>query len=135
MTIPDPIAEIVALLQADLDVSEIAAGNVFGGGLPQTVREQMPVAAVVVTAAGGPGRRGYLRYRRTRIDTTCYGETLKQSWDLHAAVREVLETLDRDGSLFWAQTITDGVNAIDRVEQWPTCYAGYMVMSAADSDA
>jgi hypothetical protein len=133
--IPDPISEIVALLQADDDVSALTAGLVFGGGLPVNARADMPQPAVVVTAAGGPGRRGYNRYRRTRVDTTCYGQTLKESWDLHLAVRELLEGLGRTGSIFWAQTISDGANGIDRVEQWPTCFASYLVMSAAAADA
>lgn len=134
MSIPDPIAEIVALVAADADVAAICADNVFGGGIPISVKEQMPQAAVVVTASGGPGRRGYTRYRETRVDTTCYGQTLKESWDLHLAVREVLENLRRSGSLFWARTITDGTNAIERTEQWPTCFAGYLVMSADATD-
>lgn len=134
MPAPDVIAEIVALLSADNDVSTLAAAGVFGGGIPESVKETMPQPAVVVTAGGGPGRRGYNKYRNTRVDTTCYGQTLKESEELHRAVREVLENVRRSGSLFWAQTITDGLNAIDRVTQWPTCYAGYLVMSATDTD-
>lgn len=134
MAPPDPIAELVALLSGDDDVSALAESGIFGGGLPPTVREDMPNPAVVVTAAGGPGRRGYNRYRTTRIDTACYGKTLKQSSDLHLAVREVLENIRRNGSLFWAHTITDGTNALDPVSQWPTCLAGYLVMSADQTD-
>ncbi len=134
MTVPDPISEIIALLEGDNDVFALCGDNVFGGGLPADARAALPQATVVVTAAGGPGRRGYNRYRSTRVDTTCYGSTLKESWDLHLAVREVLEGIRRSGSLFWAQTIADGANAIDKVEQWPTCFASYLVMSAADTD-
>jgi hypothetical protein len=134
VSVPDPIGELVALLLDDSEVAEIAGQNVFGGGLPAEVRADMPQAAVVVTAAGGPGRRGYNRYRVTRVDTTCYGQTLKESWDLHAVVRELLENLRRSGALFWAQTISDGVNGIDPKERWPTCFAGYQVLSASDTD-
>lgn len=131
--IPDPIAEIVALLKDDPDVSAIAGARVFGGGLSTSARGQMPQAAVVVTPAGGPGRRGYNRYRVTRVDTTCYGATLKQSAQLHNVVREVLELLRRNGSLFWAKPASDGANALDPVTQWPTCYASYLVMSADEA--
>lgn len=134
MTIPDPVGELVALLKNDAAVTDLAGENLFGGGLPPDVRVEMPLAVVVVTAAGGPGRRSYSRYRRGRIDTACYGQTLKESWDLHAAVREVLEGIRRSGSLLWAQTISDGANGIDPRERWPTCLASYQVLSATDTD-
>ncbi len=135
MTIPDPIAEIVALLLNDLDVTDLVGDLVFGGGLTSEARKDMPQPAVIVSAAGGPGRRGYIRTRRTRVDTSCYGTTLKQSWDVHLAVREVLENLRRpSATLFWAETISDGANAIDPHEQWPVCFASYMVMSADAAD-
>jgi len=134
MSIPDPIGEIVDLLLDDSNVAELADENVFGGGLPATARASMPQAAVVVKPAGGPGKRGYNRHRTTRVDTVCYGSTLKESWDVHLAVREVLEGLRRDGSIFWVIVSSDGTNAIDPVEQWPTCFASYNVMSADEAD-
>jgi hypothetical protein len=132
VTIPDPISDLVALLREDSAVAALAGENVFGGGLPHDARIAMPQPAVVVKPAGGPGRRGYNLYRTTRIDTVCYGTTLKQSWDLHLAVRELLEELRRPGAIFWVTVSSDGANAIDPVEQWPTCFASYLVMSAID---
>lgn len=131
--IPDPIGELVVLLKADAAVAAIAGARVFSGGLPESGRGSMPQACVVVSPAGGPGRLGYNRYRRTRVDTTCYGVSLKESWDLHLVVREVLELLRRNGSIFWAEISSDGANALDPVEQWPTCYASYVVMSADEA--
>lgn len=132
MTIPDPIGDIITLLLADNAVTTLVDTNVFGGGLSDAARAGMPQPAVVVKPAGGAGRRGFELYRTTRVDTVCYGTTLKQSWDIHLAVREVLEELDRPGSIFWARIASDGANAIDPVEQWPTCFASYTVMSAVD---
>jgi len=129
MTTPDPVSEIVALLKADAGVAALAAARVYSGGLP-TNGLSMPQAAVVVSPAGGPGRRAFLPYRNTRVDTTCYGATLHGSWQLHLAVREVLENMGRSGSLFSAIVSSDGANAIDPVELWPVCYASYVVMSA-----
>lgn len=133
MTIPDPIAELIVLLEADTDVIALAGDNIFGGSLTADAKQNMPQPAIVVAPAGGPGRRGYTNWRRQRVDTTCYGATLTQSWLLHLAVREVLENLQRNGSLFWAETLSDGTNAIDPRTQWPTCFATYMVASAAEA--
>lgn len=128
MTIPDPIGDLVSLLAADTATKALVGSRVYGGGLPPNL--SMPQPAVVVKAAGGAGRRGYNKYRTTRIDTVCYGTTLKQAWSVHLAAREVLEGLDRPGSVFWVTASFDGASALDPVTQWPTCYASYTVMSA-----
>lgn len=133
MTIPDPIQEIRTLLLADADVASLVGTNVFGDELPESVRETMPAPVVVLLDAGGPGRVSMNLYRRTRIDTLCYGQTLSQSAQLHRYVREVLETMDRPtGTLFTAETSSDGTNRRDPVTQWPLCIASYLVMSATD---
>lgn len=133
MSIPDPIEEIRTLLLDDDDVATLASDRVFGGTLTDAAREGMPQAAVVLKPAGGPGRRAIEKWRVTRVDTICYGRTLKESYQLHLYVREVLETMDRPSpTLFSAEMSMDGTNAIDPVEQWPTCFASYRVMSAID---
>lgn len=134
MSIPDPVAEIVAVLKADEGVVAVAtAAHVYAAGLP-TKGLQMPQAAVVVKPAGGPGRRGRSHIRDGRVDTVCYGASLRESWQLHLAVREALENLERTtGSIFSVSTASDGTNALDPVELWPTCYASYTVMSAVSA--
>lgn len=133
MTIPDPIAEIRSLLLADADVASLAGTNVFGDEIKESVRATMPAPVVVLLDAGGPGRAGFNLYRRTRIDTLCYGETLSQSAELHRFVREVIETMNRPtGTLFSAEVSSDGVNRRDPATQWPLCIASYLVMSATD---
>lgn len=132
---PDPIAEIVAYLLADTAVQAIAGERVFGE-LPRDVNASMPVAAVVVTPAGGPGRPGVTKIRRTRVDTTCYGATVNAAWKLHLAVREALETLERrEGALISIEITSDGSAARDPVTQWPTCYASYSVLSDTETAA
>lgn len=131
--IPDTVSLVVAQIKADAGVQGIAGQDVFAGELSEATIALMPTAAVVVAPAGGPGRPGYQRYRRTRIDVVCYGENLKQSWQLHQAVREVLENIRRAGSLFWAEVVSDGANARDPQTQWPVCYATYLVMTATEA--
>lgn len=132
MTPPDPITDIVALLEADTSVTDLTS-LIFGGGLPEGT--EMPQAAVIVKPAGGQGRRGYELHRNTRVDTICYGRTLKESWDLHRAVRDVLESLRHptSTSILWASIASDGANAIDQTTQWPTCFASYTIKSAVEA--
>jgi hypothetical protein len=130
MTIADPIADIRTLLLADTAVAALVDTRVFGGELPEAESAQMPRAAVVVSPAGGPGRPKFMKIRHTRVDTICYGATLHDSWALHLAVREALETLARSsGSLKAIEMSADAANARDPVKQWPTCYASYRVLS------
>lgn len=132
MAVPDPIAELVALLANTETVTTLASG-VYGGGLPDTAKAVMPTGVVVVKPAGGPGRKGFLLYRRGRVDIVCMAATLYQSWQLHLAVRETLENLQRTGSLIDVAVVSDGTNAIDPLTQWPTCYASYQVTSATST--
>lgn len=133
MAIPDPITELVALLASTEAVTALAAGGIHGGGIPDTARAAMPTGAVVVNPAGGPGRKGFLIYRRGRVDVACFGATLLESWQLHLAVRETLENLQRTGSLIDVAVISDGANALDPLTQWPTCYASYQVTSTTST--
>lgn len=132
MSIPDTLAELTDMLLADTAVIALADENVFGGELPTELNVSMPVAAVVLSPAGGPGRRRALKLRRTRIDTTCYGPTLEAAWALHAVVREALENAARTATLLDIETSSDGALARDPVTQWPTCYASYIVLAAID---
>jgi hypothetical protein len=133
MSIPDPVAEIRELLIADANVASLAGTRVYGGGLADSARVGMPQATVVLKPAGGPGRRGYQKWRVTRIDTLCYAATLEESEQLHRYVRDVMENMNRPSpTLFSAEVSSDGANAIDPVEQWPVCFASYLVTSAID---
>jgi hypothetical protein len=130
MTIADPISDIRTLLLADTAVAGLVDTRVFGGELPEAESAQMPRAAVVVSPAGGPGRPKFMKIRHTRVDTICYGATLHDSWQLHLAVREALETLARpSGSVKAIEMSAEAANARDPVKQWPTCYASYRVLS------
>lgn len=131
MTIPDPIADIRALILADPTVEGlVGAEGVYHSELPDSVSATMPKQAVVVAQAGGPGRHKTLKTRTIRLDTLCYGATLYESWTLHLAVREVVETLARrSNSVISVETISDGANARDPLKQWPLCFASYRVLT------
>ena len=130
MTIPDPIADIRALLVADAAVSALVAERVFHSDLPESESSSMPRQAVVVAQAGGPGRHKKLKTRSIRLDTLCYGATLYESLQLHLVVREALETLARtSGSVKSVEMVTDGLNGRDPLKQWPVCFASYRVLT------
>jgi hypothetical protein len=133
VSIPDPIAEIRTLLLADTDVASLAGTRVYGDDIAEGDQGSMPQATVVLREAGGPGRLGFTLYRRTRIDTLCYGKSLSESAQLHRYVREVLETMNRPtGTLFTAEVSSDGRNGRDPDTQRSLCIASYLVMSATD---
>ena len=130
MTLPDPIADLRAFLLADSGVAAIAGTGVYGGELPEAQATTAPAPAVVIKPAGGIGRLKTMKTRAIRIDTVCYGLTLKDSWKLHLAVREALETLARPtGCVKSVEMASEAANARDSVKQWPTCYASYSVLT------
>lgn len=131
MTIPDPIADLRAILLADTTVEGlVGAEGVYHSELPDVVSSTMPKQAVVLAQAGGQGRYKTLKARTLRLDTICYGATLFESYELHQAVREVLETLaKRSNSVISAETISDGANARDPLKQWPVCFASYRLLT------
>ena len=132
MSIPDPVALLITSLKATSAVTAIASTRVYGFAIPPSIQASMPEAAVVVSPSGGAGRR-MLRVRNNRIDTTCYGATLPQAWQLHQAVRESLEVMVSTGTLKSAVISSEGSPALDPVTQWPTCYASYTVLSATEA--
>lgn len=130
MTIPDPIKDIRDLLLADAGVAALAGTRVFHSELPESESTLMPRQAVVVAQAGGPGRPKTLKVRTTRLDTICYGATLYESYELHLAVREALETMSRRSqSAISVEMVSDGQNARDPLKQWPVCFASYRLLS------
>lgn len=131
MTIPDPLADIRALLLGDTAVEALVGTRVFVAEIPEAQSAGMPQKTVVISPAGGPGRPKGLKIRHLRIDTICYGATLRESKDVHDAVREALETLSiPTGSVKTIEMAADAQNARDLVKQWPTCYASYLALTA-----
>ena len=130
MTLPDPIADLRTLLLADPGVAALAGESVYGGELPEAQATVAPAVAVVIRPAGGIGRLKLMKTRMIRVDTICYAATLKDSWTLHLAVREALETLGRPtGCVKSVEMAAEAANARDSAKQWPTCYASYSVLT------
>lgn len=130
----DPIAAVVAVLNADADVAALVAGRVFGGELPREQVESMPRAAVVVSPAGGPGGRGYQDFAKVRVDVDCYGATPRDAWLLHLAVRTALKHLRRTVAkgvlLHSADVSADGASGRDPETDWAVTVSSYLVSVA-----
>ena len=130
MSIPDPIADVRQVLLDDAAVTDLVGDRVYHSELPETESANMPEQAVVLALAGGPGRPKNMQMRHLRLDTLCYGATLYESQQLHAAVREALETIDRrSDSAISVETASDGQNGRDPLKQWPVCLASYRLLS------
>lgn len=130
MTIPDPIADLRQVLLNDAAVAALVDDRVYHSELPEAQSSSMPEQAVVLALAGGPGRLKTTQLRHLRLDTLCYGATLYESQQLHAAVREALETLDRrSDSAISVEMASDGQNGRDPLKQWPVCLASYRLLS------
>jgi hypothetical protein len=88
----------------------------------------------VLKPAGGPGARGYQLFGKKRIDVTCYGTTLDESWEIYLAVQPRLHQLKRvvlqNVLLHEATEESAGSSGIDPFTQWPTTYSSWLLLAA-----
>jgi hypothetical protein len=88
----------------------------------------------VLKPAGGPGARGYQQFGKKRIDVTCYGTTLDESYDIYLAVQPVLQQLKRavvqNVLLHEATEESAGSTGVDPFTQWPTTYSSWLLLSS-----
>jgi hypothetical protein len=124
---PNPITILRGILAADDTINGLTGGRVYGMKLPDDAA--MPQACVVVKPAGGPGRRGSEGWRRNRIDTSCYGATESESWELHMAVRDLLEGLRQTRDLKSVMMTAEGSTALEPDTLWPVTYASYAALT------
>lgn len=131
----DPIAALHTVLLADPTVAGLVVDRVYGLELHPDVTDSMPRAAIVLSPAGGGLLgRGSQQFGDIRVDVTCYGETLYESWLVYLAAYDVLKAIERrkvNGVLLhWARPSSRGDNARDPEKQWPTCYSSWQVLAA-----
>lgn len=130
----DPLGALRAILLADADVNAITGGRVRCLALHQDDVAAMPLTAVVLKPAGGPGAAGYQQFGKRRVDVTCYGATLDDSWDVYLTVQPVLHQLEQVVSqAVLLHSVTEesaGASGIDPFTQWPTTYSTWLVLAA-----
>lgn len=136
MTAADPLGALRAFLLADAGVVALVADRVRCLALRDSDEEAMPAAAIVLKPAGGPGSPGggYQQFGKTRVDVTCYGRTLDESYDLYLTVMPLLKQLQRVKAqnvlLHSAELESKGSTALHPVTQWPTTYSSWLVTAA-----
>lgn len=136
MTDVDPIGAVRTLLLADAAVIALVGGRVFGGELPPDESKHVTerCSIVLTPAGGGLLGRAYQDYGDTRVDVTCYGPDLNETWNVYLAAKTVLRQLQRkkvgNVLLHSATESSRGSLACDPVKQWPTCYSSWQVLAA-----
>lgn len=138
MSIPDPIAALVAYLRADPDTTSLTGGRIFGQELPETEAGPMPRACLVLTDAGGaplgPGANDAVPVSVTRVDVRAYGATPQEAKAVSLAAHAALKGLRRavvGQALLHSATVAGGPNYLrDPDTAWPFVLSTYQVLAA-----
>ena len=139
--IPDPLLALRALIAADAEVAALAGTRVFAAELPDSEAAQMPRAAAVIAASGGPPDLGYAPLAHRRIDVRTYGKTPLGAMQLHLAVHAVLKNIRRTPSLtvlVHSASLDAGPVAMREPEvgaEWPFVFASYEVFVSEEAVA
>jgi hypothetical protein len=130
----DPLGALRDYLLNDPSIVAAVADRVYCLSIRDDEVKQMPQAAIVLKPAGGPGARGYQQFGKKRIDVTCHGSTLDESWDVYLTMLPVLQQLTRIVSqsvLLHSATIESaGAAGINPLTNWPTTYSSWLVQSS-----
>lgn len=140
MTIPNPLAAVIAYLAGDTDVAALAAARVYGESLPDGQAGAMPRACVVIAASPGAMPvvgRSRLPLYPLRFDAKCYGESAFEATQVFFAVHQALVTLDRvvvgDALLHDVIADTSMMQLRDADGKWPLCFASFTVLAATQA--
>lgn len=133
----DPIASIRQILLDDDTLAQLTSGTVFVGEIPRSAISSMPKPCVLIRPAGGGALgTGSLSIGDVRIDATCYGVTLLESWEIHLALADALKHLVSQVSvgtlILWAKESAGGVSGRDVDTDWPTTVSSWQILSGED---
>lgn len=135
MSIPDPIAAVVAFLAADAGVAAQVAGRIFGTELDPSETASMPRKAVLVKPVPAAGMLvGYMALGTNSYDIWCFGTDPYQAGQVRLAVYEALKLLNREIAnntlLHWAQESGGAVSFRDPDTDWPVQLQTFQVLTA-----
>lgn len=135
MTVPDPLAALVAFVAGDAEVAALVGARVFGQELPAGEVQQMPRPCVVLQTAGGFGERGEAPVQRVRVDARCYGRTLHEAMQVHLAVygalRKRLLRSQQGDALLHSAILEGGPSPLrDPDADWPFVLSSWQIIAA-----
>lgn len=136
MSIPDPLAALIAYLKADADVTAAVGTRVFGGELPPGETKSMPRKAIVIRPSGGPQTfgGGYQQYGELRLDFFAYGETPLEAFNvwraLHPALKQMRRNRQSTTLLHWAQPSGSPIALRDPDTDWSYNFSSWVVLAA-----
>lgn len=138
MSAADQLEALRTILLADPTVSGIAGTRVRCLALhpddEKALTAQTACAAIRLKPAGGPGARGYQQFGKRRVDITCYGSSIDESYDLYLAVQPLLHQIARvkiaGVLLHSAREESAAVSGINPLTQWPETYSSWLVLAS-----
>lgn len=131
----DPIESLAAWLRTETAVvAAVATDRIYRGELPDGTYTYMPRAAVIVSAAGGPGDRTIMNLARQRIDIRVYGKRLETARALYNVVHQALKHLAREvvsGALLHSVVLeAQAIETREPQTSWPLVVASYQLLYA-----
>ncbi len=135
--IPDPVAAIVAFLQADTALTALVSTRVFGAELPRDEVSSMPRKCVLVRRSGigaSAGNRSRIAFSRPRMDVFSHGETPKQAALVDLAAYEALKQMEPNTRgvcrLHDATLVGGPIDLREQDTKWPLVFRSYLVAAA-----
>ena len=136
MSMPNPIAALVAMLLADTgDLDALVGERVYGYELDIDETDNQARAAVVIQPApGGASPQGCMRLGVTNVDIFCYGADPLNADTVRLAVLEILKFTLR---VVFAETLihsmtprTTPMYMRDKNTNWPLVMQSYSIMAS-----
>lgn len=136
MSVPDPITLVRTYLLTVSAVTTLCSTRIYGESLPAEEADDMPRAAVVIAAAGGPATE-WIRTVESRIDVRCYGTTPLAARTLAWAVYDALAWLSKrtiaTGKLYKAMPELAPLSLIDPDTDWPYAVMSLLVTTSRET--
>jgi hypothetical protein len=147
LPMPDRINAITQLLRDDPDIALVVSGRIFAHELPDPVVSRMPLAAIVVSAAGSANTfdGGLQQLSDERLDVMSYSRTPEGAYQLYGLVHALLKPLTRttvgDTVIHWARKAGGPIDgrtppiawpgmAPDPSSHWPRVVSTWQVLAA-----
>lgn len=130
----DVVGAVMAILNADTQVSTLTQGRVYDTEIPEAQDSLMSQKLVVVRFAGGPGTPLTLQISDRRVNLLCYGETPHLAQTVYYASEEALNnvghTIRASTYIHWCNLSTGPIPLRDADVQWPYVVSSWMVRAS-----